>query len=74
MSVHWFDYLLTPDRLQVHNLFYVKIIQAIEYDITVCPGSSYPFYEVIYKLKWVTTSWTHSIHLKVLTHLKGFPI
>ena len=33
---------------------------------TVCPGSSTPFYIVIYYIKWVTTSWTYSresIHL-----------
>ena len=33
---------------------------------TVCPGSSTPFYIVIYYKKWVTTSWTYSresIHL-----------
>ena len=26
----------------------------------MCPGSSDPFYKVTYKIKWVTTSWTHS--------------
>ena len=29
--------------------------------ITVCPGSSYPFYIVSYNTKWVTTSWAYSI-------------
>ena len=29
--------------------------------ITVCPGSSDPFYIVTYYIKWVTTSWTHII-------------
>ena len=29
--------------------------------ITVCPGSSDPFYVVSYYIKWVTTSWTYSI-------------
>ena len=24
---------------------------------TICPRSSYPFYIVTYKIKWVTTSW-----------------
>ena len=29
---------------------------------TVCPGRSDPFYIVSYSIKWVTSSWTHSIH------------
>ena len=29
--------------------------------ITVCPGSSDPFYEVTYYIKLVTTSWTYNI-------------
>ena len=34
----------------------------VEYDyLTVCPRSSDPFYIVSYYIKWVTTSWTHSI-------------
>ena len=28
---------------------------------TVCPKSSDPFHIVSYYIKWVTTSWTHSI-------------
>ena len=28
---------------------------------TVCPSSSDPFYIVGYHVKWVTTSWAHSI-------------
>ena len=28
---------------------------------TVCPRSSDPFYVVSYYIKWVTTSWAHSI-------------
>ena len=31
---------------------------------TICPRSSAPFYIVSYYIKWVTTSWTHSIYLK----------
>ena len=31
---------------------------------TVCPGSSDPFYIVTYYIKWVTTSWTHSMSKK----------
>ena len=30
-------------------------------DHTICPRSNDPFYIVIYYIKWVTTSWTHSI-------------
>ena len=30
---------------------------------TVCPGSSDPFYILSYYIKWVTTSWTHSIYV-----------
>ena len=29
---------------------------------TVCPESSAPFYIETYYIKWVTTSWTHSIN------------
>ena len=29
---------------------------------TVCPRSSDPLYIVSYYIKWVTTSWTHSIN------------
>ena len=29
--------------------------------VTVCPGSSDPFYIVTYYIKWVTTSWTHGM-------------
>ena len=28
--------------------------------VTLCPGSSDPFYKVTYYIKWVITSWTHS--------------
>ena len=34
--------------------------------LTVRPGSSDPFYIVSYYLKWVTTSWTHSMTYPVL--------
>ena len=30
------------------------------YIYTVCPRSSYPFFIVIYNIKWVTISWTHN--------------
>ena len=29
---------------------------------TICPKSSDPFYIVTYYIKWVTTSWTHSMY------------
>ena len=28
---------------------------------TICPGISYPYCIVTYQIKWVTTSWTHSL-------------
>ena len=34
---------------------------------TICQRSSYPFYIVTYYIKWVTTSWTHSIK-KILAY------
>ena len=30
---------------------------------TVCPGSTDPFHVVTYYIKWVTTSWTHSMQI-----------
>ena len=41
--------ILDVSNEQTHKLF------------TVCPGSSDPFYILTYYIKWVTTSWTHSI-------------
>ena len=33
----------------------------------MCPGSSsYPFYKVSYYIKWVSTSWKHSIFIKYI--------
>ena len=34
--------------------------------ITVCPGSSDPFYTVTYYIKWVTTSWTYCMFLTII--------
>ena len=31
-------------------------------NLTICPRSSDPFYIASYYIKWVTTSWTHSIY------------
>ena len=43
------------------------------YNNTVCPGSSDPFYIVSYYIKWVTTSWTHSIYMcRKLTQTRQF--
>ena len=30
-------------------------------DINICPRSSDPFY-IVYYIKWITTSWTHSMY------------
>ena len=30
-----------------------------------CPGCNNPFYIVTYYIKWVTTSWTHSMRIEV---------
>ena len=56
----------------------LKIAPHTERKYTVCPGSSDPFYIVTYQIKWVTTSWTHSMNstnaaiiqklLKLITH------
>ena len=34
-------------------------------DNTVCPRSSDPIYIVSYYIKWVTTSWTHSMYVNI---------
>ena len=44
-----------------HIFFPIIIIFSCDFN-TVCPGSSDPFYIVSYYIKWVTTSWTHSIY------------
>ena len=36
------------------HLYIVRMVH------TVCPGSSDPFCNVTYYMKWVTTSWTYS--------------
>ena len=36
---------------------------------TVCPGSSDPFFIVSYYIKWVTTSWTYSIYIRLYIFL-----
>ena len=37
---------------------------------TVCPRSSDQFYIVTYYLKWVNTSWTHSMSKKYFLDIK----
>ena len=32
------------------------------FDSTICPRSSDPFYIVTFNIKWVTTSWTDGLH------------
>ena len=44
------------------NYKYANIFGIRQY-VTVCPGSSYPFYIVSYFIKWVTTSWTYGIYI-----------
>ena len=39
---------------------------------TVCPGCSDPFYIVTYYIKWVTTSWTYSSILQILSGVFWF--
>ena len=34
-----------------------------DYIDTLCPRTSDVFYVVTYNIKWVTTSWTHSIYI-----------
>ena len=40
----------------------------------VCPRINDPFYIVTYYIKWVTTSWTHSINhvVSLIYNVKGF--
>ena len=44
-----------------------KNVQQIKNYDTVCPRSSDPIYIVSYYIKWVTTSWTYSIHQGIKT-------
>ena len=46
-----------------HIFFFLDIF-------TICPRSSYPFYIVLYYIKWVTNSWTDGIYL----HHDTFPL
>ena len=48
---------LVADNLTLPPIFLFHICFVL---ITVCAGSSDPFYIVSYYIKWVTTSWTHS--------------
>ena len=37
------------------------VLEGKQNAVTICPGSSDPIFTVSYKIKWVTTSRTHSI-------------
>ena len=54
------SYLLVISLFKIFLHYLIKSILRIRKD-TMCPRSSDPFYIVSYKIKWVTTSWTHSI-------------
>ena len=53
--------------LHVYTLQFCKTCYIILFNRndTICPRSSYPFYVERYYIKWVTTSWTHSMKIKV---------
>ena len=53
--------LIIFECLKIANDFYFCSMQVG--NITVCPGSSDPFYVVTYYIKWVTTSWTYGTYL-----------
>ena len=44
----------------LNSLFFSPHFSCFFY-FTICPKSIEPFYKVSYYIKWVTTSWTHSI-------------
>ena len=52
------DYL--RKMLVLQNVLNFNFCAVMEYSLTLCPRSSYPFYIVSYCIKWVTASWTHS--------------
>ena len=62
---------LARDVSRRHSPSLSKLFRTLQkYVITVCPRSSDPFYIVTYYIKWVTTSWTHSLdkqRRKILT-------
>ena len=74
VELHFFQYIvlivlaakfyLRSIDISVENKEYV--LNSLAIYCTVCPGSSDPFYIVSYYLKWVTTSWTHSLSEKSL--------
>ena len=49
------------EMLSISKLYILCGFKVYAEEGTVCPRSSGPFYIVIYNIKWVTTSWTHSI-------------
>ena len=55
------DTNITGRRLCEADAKLKRLGKACNYAYTVCPRSSDQFYVVTYYIKWVTTSWTHSI-------------
>ena len=47
---------------QSKELFFFVTMYPFQH--TVCPRSSDPFYTISYCVKWITTSWTHSIDME----------
>ena len=48
------------DQVIVHDIQTKQVERCGHVNVTVCPGSSDPFYVVTYQIKRVTTSWTYS--------------
>ena len=55
-----FEYLQKQEQT-VHKTVLKTKVDLHHSSSTVCPGRSGLFYIVCYYIKWVTTSWTHSI-------------
>ena len=53
--------ILVKIVLQLIDRLLVTYFTSVNHTYTLCSGSSDPFYIVGYYIKWVTTSWTHSI-------------
>ena len=57
-----FSVVLQLKRIELFNSVYTQSAVKVQPLMVICnsrcPGSSDPFYIVIYYIKWVTTSWT----------------
>ena len=53
---------------------YLRLLQIWHYKTTVWPISSDPFYIVPYNIKWVTTSWTHSMYKTIFSALNSYKL